>query len=209
MHETQETTERLWQLVQGTKDAEMESHLQTCSDCREEYESLQALFALRSSGGFAPVPEELLRNLNELMQKVRPDLVPAASPRPGIVERLQTIVAELMHDTAVQPQLVGLRGNSGTRQIAFVSDVADLDLEVSPADEQFLVVGQLGMDSIPDNLHIRFVPADVDPITEASETMRSTDVSDQGYFRLTIEPGDWVVAVDVNEAVVVFPGLKL
>lgn len=209
MHETQATTERIWQLAQGAEDAEMETHIQSCSDCREEFESMQALYALRSTGGFVHVPETILHNLNGLMQKVRPDLVPLGDSSPGIAQRMRAIIADLIHDSTLAPQVVGLRGESGTRQLAFVSDVADLDLEVSPADRQFLVVGQLGMDNIPDDLHIRFLPAESDLLSEESETMRSTAISEHGYFRLTIEPGDWVVAVDVNDAVVIFPGVKL
>lgn len=186
----------------------MEAHLRTCTDCQDEYQSLQALFTLRQTGAFPPVPEALNNNLYGLMHKVRPDLLSAHKSTSGIIQQVSTILAELIHDTAIQPQVVGLRGDSHTRQIAFVSDVADLDLEVSPADQHFLVVGQLGMDELPDDLTIRFVPAEYDPLTELPETTRAATISEHGYFRLTIEPGEWVVAVDVDDAVVLFPGVK-
>lgn len=209
MHETQELTERIWKLVQGTTDAELEAHLLTCPECQEERESLQSLYSLRASGGLAPVPNQLSHNLNGLLQKVRPDLVPTSTPGSGVIRHLQTILADLIHDSAIQPQVVGLRGESSTRQIAFVSDVADLDLEVSPEDNRFLIVGQLGMDELPESLSVRFVPSDADPLAEAHEAMHSATISENGYFRLNLDSGEWTVAVDIDDAVVLFPGVKL
>lgn len=209
MHQTHDFTERIWQLVQGKADAEVEVHLETCPDCQELQQSLEALFTLRLAGGVPPVPNTVISSLNGLMQKVRPDLGPRRPSGEVILQKARTIFAELIHDTKLQPQVVGLRGDSDTRQIAFVSDVADLDLEVSETDSQFLVVGQLGMDEVPDNLSVRFVPAESDPLEPNGEASQSIAVSQQGYFRLTIDPGDWVVAVDIDDAVVLFPGVKL
>lgn len=209
MHETTDLTHRLWQFVQGNADAELEAHLQTCPECREQQMALSGLSALRALEDVPPIPDALNSTLTGLMSKVRPDLVPRPENAPSIGERLKTIWAELLQDTALQPQIVGLRGESRTRQIAFTSDVADLDLEVSPSEDDFLIVGQLGMDDVPHDLSIRFVPEGEDPLKEATDTTRAAQLSEQGYFRMNVSPGSWVIAVEIDDAVVVFPGIEL
>lgn len=199
-------TNRIWNYIQGHADVELESHLQSCPECQQELETLNGLSALRSVGEVPPVPDTLMTTLTGLMAKVRPDLVQQATGGVSVVERLKTIVADLLQDTALNPQVAGLRGESSTRQIAFTSDVADLDLEVSPADGEFLVVGQLGMDDVPRDLQIRFVPTDSDPDSEDANTAQ---LSSQGHFRLNVAPGSWDITVEIDDAIVMFPGIQL
>lgn len=209
MHQNTDLTDRLWNFVQGEPDTEIEAHVQSCKECRDEIEVLSGLRAARTAGDFPPVPEPLTSTLTDLFSKVRPDLVKQPQEPLSPVKRLRTIVADLLQDTALQPQIAGLRGESRTRQIALTSDVADLDLEISTLDNQFLVVGQLGMDEIPDNLSIRFVPEDGDPLNPDAPGTSSSKLSDQGYFRTHVAPGNWVIAVDIHDAVVLFPGIQL
>lgn len=199
-------TNRIWNYIQGQADAELEAHLQTCQECQHELETLNGLFALRTIEDVPPVPGTLMSTLNGLMEKVRPDLVRQAPAGVSVMERIRTIVAELLQDTALNPQIAGLRGETSTRQIAFTSDVADLDLEVSPADDEFLVVGQLGMDEIPQDLHIRFVQTNNDARSEAANTAL---LSNQGHFRLNVAPGTWDISVEIDDAIVMFPGIQL
>jgi hypothetical protein len=34
-------------------------------------------------------------------------------------------------------------------------------------------------------------------------------INEDGYFRLTLAPGEWVAVVDLDDAVVLFPGVRL
>lgn len=209
MHNNPDFTDRLWNYVQGNADTDLDAHLQSCPECQEELTVLRGLSTLRSVSDTPPVPDSLTITLTTLMTKVRPDLLHSPQNMPSIGQRLKTLFADLIQDTALQPQISGLRGESRTRQIAYTSDVADLDLEVSPFEDQFLVVGQLGMDHVPLNLSIRFVPAELDPLTAGTEKATVASLSDQGHFRMNVSPGQWVITVEIDDATVVFPGIEL
>jgi hypothetical protein len=214
MHEECDFDTRIWNLAQGGQDAVLERHIATCDACQEELSSLRHLAGLRlvAGGPLADVPPEMPATLSNLLSQVRPDLV----PQPQLLgtqlsAHLRRITATLLHDTGLSPQVAGLRsgGDRRTRQLAFVSDVADLDLEVSRVEDEFAVTGQLGMDSVPESLNIRFVPADQDPLETTRPGGLSTVINEDGYFRLTLAPGEWVAAVDLDDAVVLFPGVRL
>src|SRR5699024_11047471 len=115
MHENTDYTDRLWNFVHGTPDPGLEDHLQTCQICQEEQRVLEGLSALRAVEDTPPVPASLTNSLAGLLSKVRPDLVRHPAKAPSTGKNLVTIIAELIHDTAVQPQIVGLRGDSRTR----------------------------------------------------------------------------------------------
>jgi hypothetical protein len=214
MHDAQDFERRLWNVAQGTPDAQLEQHIATCDTCQEELFTLRQLARFQSvaNGGLADPPPSLLATVSSLMPRIRPDLV----SRPQSVGdrlrvRLRQVTANLILDTGLTPQVAGLRGNGNrrTRQFAFVSEVADLDLEVSRLDDGYAVAGQLGMDTVPANLSIRFVPADQDPLVPEAPGVRETPLSEQGHFTLTLRGGEWVAAVEFDDAVVLFPGVQL
>ncbi len=167
-----------------------------------------------------PDPDEGLRaRLSALLGQVRPDLLRA---RPGPVaqarRRLREIVGSLVLDTA-DPGLsaAGLRsGTQRTRQVTFVSDVADLDLELAPEDggSRWAVSGQLGLDEIPDNLVIWFVPGHA--VTVTAETKpdlipgaASAPLEPDGTFRVTLPEGNWVALSEIGDAVVLFREIRI
>jgi len=215
MHNESRFEIRLWNVAKGGQDTELARHLATCDDCREELMALRELvhYGVTTGGGLADVPESLMRRLTALMPVVRPDLIALRAPSvvDGLVERVRRYTANLILDSGVTPYVVGLRGGGDqqTRQLAFVSEVADLDLEVSNLEGTYSVAGQLGMDTVPSNLQIRFVPADQDPLADMVTGLVQTAISQGGYFELTLTAGDWVAAVDIEDAVVLFPGVRL
>ncbi len=214
MHDERDFENRIWNLALGNQDTDLEHHVASCEACQEELASLRPLAGLRrvAGGALADVPPEMPAMLSGLLSQVRPDLLTRPEP---VVERarayLRRITATLLHDTGLSPQVAGLRSGADrkTRQLAFVSDVADLDLEVSRLDDGFAVTGQLGMDSMPERLNIRFVPADQDPLETTRMGGLATAINEDGYFRLTLAAGEWVAAVEVEDAVVLFPGVRL
>lgn len=215
MHDEPRFEKRLWRLAEGGQDTELMHHISTCDDCREELEALGELARYRTATGgvMAEVPRSLAVRIAGLMPAVRPDLTrpPRPSPVDGLVERVRRHTARLIFDSGAMPQVAGLRGsgNGGTRQLAFVSDLADLDLEVSHLDGGYTVAGQLGMDVVPPNLQIRFVPADQDPLASDIAGLIQTPISTGGYFELMLTAGEWVAAVDFDDAVVLFPGVRV
>jgi len=218
LHDDPQYETRLWNVAQGRQDTDLMHHIATCDDCRNEVLALGLLARYQATtGGVMPdVPPSLVIRAAALLPVVRPDLVarvasPQATTGEGVLSRVRRITAELLADTGATPQLAGLRSgvDRRTRQLAFVSEVADLDLEVSQFDDSFSVAGQLGMDVVPPNLQIRFVPADQDPLAEEITGLVQAAISKGGYFELALTSGEWVAAVEIEDAVVLFPGVRL
>jgi hypothetical protein len=191
------------------------THLATCAECRAQIADLQPLarYEETTGGTLAEPPSALKARWSSLLPAIRPDLVSQPEGLFGAaIERLRQVFGRLVLDTGATPQLAGLRGARGpakARQLAFVSEVADLDLEVVQSANAVAVSGQLGMDSVPADLSIRFVPADQDPLLKSATGVVKAGISDQGYFALTLTNGEWVAAVDIDDAVVLFPGVQL
>ncbi len=200
-------------MVQGRQDTELMHHIATCEDCQNELPALRQLARYQATtGGIMTEPTpSLVDRMAALLPIVRPDLADRARPGEGLLDRARRFTAELLSDTGATPQLAGLRGgvDGRTRQLAFVSEVADLDLEVARFEDGFSVAGQLGMDVVPPNLLIRFVPADQDPLAEEITGSVRAAISNGGYFELSLTSGEWVAAVDIEDAVVLFPGVRL
>lgn len=214
MHDEADFEFRLWNYAQGEPDVDIEGHVLTCGNCQDELAALRRLAQLRDTAGgaLAAPPSSVLIQASGLLARIRPDLV--AQPRAlsdKMRERLRQVAASLLIDTGLTLPVAGLRAEADrrTRQLVFTSDVADLDLEVSRLDEGFSVAGQLGMDVVPKNLTIRFVPADQDALAEDIAGAHEAGISGQGYFTLAIDAGDWTAAVEIDDAVVVFPGVHL
>ncbi|MBA2775668.1 MAG: hypothetical protein H0U31_02930 [Chloroflexia bacterium] len=214
LHDEHNFEQRIWDVARGVEDAAVLRHVATCAHCQDHLFALRQLVRFQATTGGALVepPELVTFEASRLMTRIRPDLVaqpPTLSDKMRV--RLREVAASLLHDTGLTPQVAGLRAEAdrGTRQLVFASDVADLDLEVSLLDDRYAVTGQLGMDVVPENLSIRFVPADQDPLDLDVVGVVESVISKQGYFTLSIDPGDWTAAVEIEDAVVLFPGVHL
>ena len=214
MHDDQDFDSRLSNFAQGSTDAEVAAHLTGCDSCRDSLFPLQHLIQyLQTTGGtLTEPPPSIVAQASGLLARVRPDLV--AKPHPVAVplwERARQLEATLILDTSATPQVAGLRGapERQTRQLAFVSDIADLDLEVSRVGDMCSVAGQLGMDRVPAGLKIRFVPADQAAAHVDQPRAIEVDVLERGHFTVTLPAASWVASVEINDAVVLFPGVRL
>lgn len=214
MHDDQDFDIRLSNFAQGWADAGLAAHIEGCDACRESLFPLQQLFQYRQTtgGALTEPPPSSVAQASGLLARVRPDLVakphPVAAP---LWERARQLEATLILDTGATPQVAGLRGapDRQTRQLAFVSDVADLDLEVSRVGEICSVAGQLGMDRVPAGLKIRFVPADQATVQFDQPRAIEVDVLQHGHFTVTLPADAWVASVEIDDAVVLFPGVQL
>ena len=214
MHDDKHFDSRLLDFVRGEQDPQLEDHLASCNSCQELAFTLRQLvqYQATTGGGLIEPPLALVAEVTGLLAKVRPELpadrVQTAS---SLVKRLQRVVASLILDTRATPQLAGLRGASGPRtwQLAFVSDLADLDLEVSSKEAAYSLAGQLGMDKVPTGLRIRFVPTDQDPLSDDVRGAIEAEIQERGYFSVALPASDWVAMVEIDDAVVLFPGIRL
>lgn len=214
MHDELDFEGRIWGYAQGAQDTDLERHMLTCASCRQDLIVLGQLARLQAvAGGALAEPSAAVTvQASGLLARIRPDLLSQSQAMSDKMRlRLRRVAASLLIDTGLAPQVAGLRADADrhTRQLVFSSEVADLDLEVSFLDDVFSVAGQLGMDVVPENLSIRFVPADQDPLADGVPGVRETRISNQGYFNLSITAGDWIAAIEIDDAFVLFPGVRL
>lgn len=213
-HQNDSHGRRLWKLAQGEQDLEMEQHLSNCDTCQEELVTLRQIvhYQQTTGGSIKEIPETLHTTLAGLFGKIRPDLArPQSSTLDEVLAHLRRVTATLVFDTNTMLQPIGLRsgGDGHISQLAFVSDIADLDLEISRRDDKHNVVGQLGMEYVPPGLVISFTPSDDGSTTYAAKDEVETGISDDGHFSLILPPGQWVASVHIRDAILLFPGIKL
>jgi hypothetical protein len=203
------TTDRLWLLAQGEPDNELQEHLTSCPECQAELATLQALatYGTTTGGGMVTVPEDLLQSTQGLFRRIRPDLLsPARSVTDQVTGAVRRIVANLILDTGTAA-LAGVRSDDErqTRQLAFVSELGDLDLMVTSRDAFSDVSGQLGMDDIPPGLELRFSP--VNQPTEVDVV--SAPLGPSGRFETTLRRGEWLAWIQIGDAILEFPGVQV
>lgn len=222
MHQASDYGERIWALARGTVDGELERHVADCAECQDQLTTLRhvARYMQITGGAYADPPAALVSRLDGLMRRIRPDLVAgqSTSERFEIGALVRRVMASLVLDTGLTPQVSGLRATTDnrTRQLLFESDVADLDIELArnEAIGGWTVVGQLGMDHVSPGSMISFIPAEhlettPEPSQQELASAIRVAVSVDGYFTGTLSPGNWVALVEVDDAIVVFGEIRL
>lgn len=214
IHDEVDFDSRLMSIASGGRDTEFDRHISSCASCRETLFALRQLvrFQKTTGGSFRAASAPLTARLSGMLSEVRPDLQVVREQSVGpLVERLRRVVGSLILDTGAMPQLVGVRSSSDqqTRQLAFVSSVADLDLEVTKGAGSFSVAGQLGMDTVPEGLRIQFIPSDQDPLCSNARGMIEAEIQQHGYFSIELPAADWVAMVAMDDALVLFPSVRL
>lgn len=213
MHDEPNFENRIINYVQGKDDPGLAQHIATCPECQADLHTVRLLDDTRQLTGVLPsIPDRLATTLDTLMPRIRPDLVRPAAPSliDRVRERAAAIVADLIFDSTATPEVAGLRGTADrTRQLAFVSDLADLDIELAPANDEWLITGQLGMDDVPEGLVIRFIPAGEDPLAPDIPVAHESSISTEGYFSLALPSGAWTAAVTMDDATIVFQDISV
>ena len=214
MHDAQDFDIRLSNYARGQADAQLAAHIAGCEACRESVFALLQLMEYRqgTGGRLVDPPESVLAQASGLLARVRPNLITRPEPvTDRLRDKARQLVATLILDTGATPQVTGLRGQADRRtwQLAFVSDVADLDLEVIQVGDLCTVAGQLGMDYVPPGLKIRFIPADQTGMLTERTGVIEADILERGHFAVSLPAADWVASVEIDDAVVLFPGVRL
>ncbi len=214
MHDETEFESRLLSFAAGGEDSALAAHLESCAECRTQLATVRQLLTYQHTipGGFAEPPAETRQVMMSLFGRVRPDLVRRQTASlASRWSRLQRVWGQLVLDSVATPHLAGLRSATDrrSRQLAFTSDIADLDLEVTRHGETVAIAGQLGMDTLPDGLWIRFYMTDAASLLEKRSDSVEAEIQPRGHFSLTLHPAEWVAIVELDDALVVFPGVRL
>lgn len=203
MHDAKVTYEQLIQFAAGELNAADQQrvalHVQANPQAAATVAAFrQAADAIRTDLSVAP-PAETLARAKQLFA-TRPQ--PASAP--SWLERAQCLLAHLVFDSRPQAALAGVRGPGSGFQLAFESNVADVDLSVEPAaDDTWRLMGQVtprtgsGAAEVVITLHGTLAP------------IRTVSTDEHGVFTLDMPPGSFDVFVAVQNTVVVLQNVDL
>lgn len=118
-----------------TASAETLEHLATCSRCSKELETIRQTTALMRSDHTEDAPVGLVEYAKALFQGK------AITRKPSLVAR---VLATLTFDSLTVAPGFGLRsGLSAGRQVIYSTEMADIDLRVSPQSGEWEIAGQI------------------------------------------------------------------
>ena len=115
------------------------THLAICSECSSQLQLLRQTIGFMQSDTAEDAPAELIRQAKGIFR----EKVVAHGP-----SLLQVIIASLTFDSLTNAPAFGLRSQtSAGRQLIYSTETADIDVRVSPENDQFQIAGQvLGAD---------------------------------------------------------------
>ena len=120
---------------QSQPAAETLLHLTTCSHCAKELQTLRQAIGLMRIDDVENAPASLIKNAREMFR------VRGANREPS---RLARVLAALTFDSLTAKPAFGLRSGATTgRQLVYSTEMADLDLRVSPQSGEWEIAGQI------------------------------------------------------------------
>lgn len=147
---------------------------------RETYERLaQGVSFLRAETGAAP-SDDALQAAKRLLRDARPGAMERLS------DGLRRLVASLDFDTRLTPAMAGIRGGATAAQVAFSSEAADIDLEITQGEgETWMIAGQIDADEEGD--------WSITIVDRASEGVVREIHARDGAFRVELEAGSYAL----------------
>ncbi|MBL8877780.1 MAG: hypothetical protein JNG88_01570 [Phycisphaerales bacterium] len=151
-----------------------------------------------------PVPAATLAAAK---QQYAEHLARVARNRPSWLDAAKQIIGKLIFDSRSTPALAGVRGAQQAFHVAFESPIAQIDLQITRADEsessRWMIVGQIDLAGPQMLAGVALAPAGTRNAAVAAQL-------DAGkMFRLSAPAGTYDLLVSVGDAVVVFENLEL
>jgi len=128
-----ELTELAEEHAKASPDAR--AHLAICSECSSQLQLLRQTIGFMQSDTAEDAPAQLIRQAKGIFR----EKVVAHGP-----SLLQVIIASLTFDSLTNAPAFGLRSQtSAGRQLIYSTETADIDVRVSPEDDQWQIAGQI------------------------------------------------------------------
>lgn len=127
----------LAELADGKSNASSENleHLASCSNCEKELQALQRTIGLMRTDDIEDAPANLVKYAKNMFTGR------SASREPS---RLARVLASLTFDSFTTKPAFGLRsGATAGRQLVYSTEMADVDLRVSPQSGEWEIAGQI------------------------------------------------------------------
>ena len=120
---------------QSTPAAETLKHLATCSHCAKELQTLRQAIGLMRIDDVDNAPASLIKSAKAMFRNRGANREPS---------RLARVLAALTFDSLTAKPAFGLRSAATTgRQLVYSTEMADLDLRVSPQSGEWEIAGQI------------------------------------------------------------------
>lgn len=114
---------------------ETEAHLAVCSECSSQLQLIRQTIGFMRSDTVEDAPAELIQRTKSIFRRKVVEHGPSL---------LQVILASLTFDSLTNAPAFGLRSQtSAGRQLIYSTETADIDVRVSPENDQWQIVGQL------------------------------------------------------------------
>jgi hypothetical protein len=128
--------------------------------------------------------------------------VRARASQSGWLAELKRIVAALVFDSRAQAALPGVRGRAEAYQLSFESDLADVDLEISPPESPAAartIRGQVAPRTADRPGAAALVPAGT------PQPVATVEPDAHGMFTVLAEPGHYELLIRLGDRLLVLP----
>ena len=199
------TTEMLIAYAAGELDADVAAQVEAIvaespADAARLARIRRTLATMRSDDNVAP-PREAVARAKALFRRQ-----PAAA-HANWWQQIERVVASLIYDSRAQPALAGYRGVGDAVQLSYESEIADIDLELSPGgaekDAVWTVMGQVATRD----------PAAIVAVVLVSRSQGGAQIEikpdEHGLFTLRADSGEYDLFIRVADKVVALPNLRL
>jgi hypothetical protein len=111
------------------------AHLAICSECASQLQSLRETIGFMRSDTAEDAPAQLIRQAKSIFREK------VVTHGPSL---LQVILASLTFDSLTNAPAFGLRSQTTAgRQLIYSTETADIDVRVSPENDQWQIAGQI------------------------------------------------------------------
>lgn len=186
--------------LSATEAAAVAAELARNPQARDTVERLRLVARTLREDDSTPAPASTLAAAKRLFRE-RP-----VAPPVGWLEQLQRLVAALVFDSRPQAALAGVRGATGTFQLSFESEAADVDVQLEQIDQEtgsWQILGQV-------TPHLSGTVQAVVLATRGTfEIVNAATPDANGAFCLKAGRGSFDILISVADALVVLPGVEL
>lgn len=186
----------------GTADtAEFEAHLARTPSDRGLFERVRGVLETLKTDDTAEPDRALVDRVKSRFGEI------VGQPTPGLLERVKEIIATLVFDSRVAPAIAGFRGAPSGYQLAFSSDVADVDLQVVAPETRgepiFTIRGQVSSPaSGATSPAVLTRPGETAPVATGA-------VDARGLFCIKTPPGTFDLRFALPDALLTVPSLQI
>lgn len=189
--------------LRGSEAAAVAAHIAGCGECRATVSRYHAMRTAMNSIQSTPPPPVTLARAQALFANRQLPIQPIPSELP----MFRHLVARLVFDSRSETMLTGVRGAGNSYHVLFESEVAEVDLQIEPLEEQegtgWQILGQVGLDEPPSRSPVALVPSGATlPVVEV-------DADERGLFTLRAKEGRYDLLIHLVSALLIVPELEI